>query len=228
MKANYRQIGDTYTVECWVWNGLPNDARPVTGYFFSRGKNNDSLAKGDHLGIGGSSPEASAGKLIFNNGNESKQRLVGKTQLELKSWHHIAFVRASGLVTVYLNGQTTPEIEGQAKVTYSLDEMEWFHWRTQRRYRSLGRQSRRSCALRPSLDGRRDCDSLPSGVLTDRRMQCGGVGGPAGRWAADAIVCPPRTPTLHLQAKRGSRHHHPVENSDLMPTDVKRCALGGQ
>ena len=68
----------------------------------------------------------------------------------------------------------------------------------------------------------------PEVTASSRRMQCGGFGGPAGRWAADAIICPPRTPTLHLQAKRGSRHHHPVENSDLMPTDVKRCALGGQ
>ena len=29
-------VGDTYSVEFWFWNGLPNDARAVTGYLFSR------------------------------------------------------------------------------------------------------------------------------------------------------------------------------------------------
>lgn len=34
--AELPELGDTYSLECWVWNGLPNDARAVTGYFFSR------------------------------------------------------------------------------------------------------------------------------------------------------------------------------------------------
>jgi putative membrane-bound dehydrogenase-like protein len=30
-------LGKTYSVELWFWNGLPDDARAVTGYLFSRG-----------------------------------------------------------------------------------------------------------------------------------------------------------------------------------------------
>jgi len=126
MKASCRQLGDTYTLECWVWNGLPIDARPVTGYFFSRGKDDDPLANGDHLGIGGTSHEGTAGKLILYIGNESKQLLIGKTRVKLKTWYHIVLVRAGCQVTVYLNGQSTPEIMGKAVVTYSADEEEMF------------------------------------------------------------------------------------------------------
>ena len=45
-------LADTYSVEMWIHNCLPNDARAVTGYFFSRGANGVKGAPGDHLGIG--------------------------------------------------------------------------------------------------------------------------------------------------------------------------------
>jgi hypothetical protein len=35
--------GDTYTLELWFWNGLPADARGVTGHLFSLGPNRDQL-----------------------------------------------------------------------------------------------------------------------------------------------------------------------------------------
>ena len=69
MRASCGELIDTYTLECWVWNGLPHDALPITGYFFSRGKDSAAAATGDHLGIGGTSHEGTAGKLIFSNGS---------------------------------------------------------------------------------------------------------------------------------------------------------------
>ena len=156
MRASCGELSDTYTLECWVWNGLPHDALPITGYFFSRGKDSAAAATGDHLGIGGTSQEETAGKLIFSNGNQSQQRLVGKTRLKLKTWHHIALVRANGQVTVYLDGQTTPEIMGNAEVTYSADEEEIF----------IGGRSDRFS----SLQGKVDEVSLYDRALTDEEI----------------------------------------------------------
>ncbi|MEO2048449.1 MAG: PVC-type heme-binding CxxCH protein [Pirellulales bacterium] len=123
MRASCQELGENYSVECWFWNGLPHDVRPVTGYFFSRGKEGDSSAAGDHLGIGGSHRGGkAAGKLIFFNGNKANQLLVGKTDLQLRSWNHVVLVREGSQITVYLNGHglnghETPEISGEAKFT---------------------------------------------------------------------------------------------------------------
>ncbi len=118
MKSEVQDLGDIYSVECWFWNGFPHDARAVTGYFFSRGKDGDATAAGDHLGIGGTYQAESEGKLIFFNGNRSNQLLIGKTSLQLKTWNHVVLVREGKRVAVYLNGQETPEIFGEAESTY--------------------------------------------------------------------------------------------------------------
>src|SRR5258706_3611029 len=52
----------TWSVECWIWNGLPSDTRAVAGYIVSRGPDNDKKAAGDHLGIGGT--PVLAGRLL--------------------------------------------------------------------------------------------------------------------------------------------------------------------
>lgn len=126
MKSEGQDLGDAYSVECWFWNGLPDDVRTVTGYFFSRGKDGDAAAAGDHLGIGGTYPSASEGKLIFFNGKESNQLLVGKTELKRKTWNHVVLVREGKRVAVYLNGQETPEISGEAEIPYPSSATEIF------------------------------------------------------------------------------------------------------
>ena len=112
VRAVLPQLGDTYSVELWVWNGLPHDARQVTGYFFSRGEPQASDIVGDHLGIGGAA--TAAGRLLFFNGHRDNQMLAGETTLEPKTWNHIVLVRSGRQVNVYLNGNTTPEISGEA------------------------------------------------------------------------------------------------------------------
>ncbi len=114
VQATLKDLGQNYSVELWFWNGLPNDARPVTGYFFSKGKDAEKNANGDHLGIGGTYESDSTGKLIFFNGNDKNQLLKGKSILEPKQWHHVVLVRAGTKVTVYLDGNPEPEISGQA------------------------------------------------------------------------------------------------------------------
>jgi putative membrane-bound dehydrogenase-like protein len=109
------QPGKSYTVELWFWNGFPTNARPVTGYLFSLGSDKDSEAAGDHVGIGGTLTTASEGKLFFFNGNQLNTMLAGKTELALRSWHHVVLVRDQKHVTVYLDGNGTPEISGDAE-----------------------------------------------------------------------------------------------------------------
>ncbi|MBC8873781.1 MAG: hypothetical protein H8E44_30445 [Planctomycetes bacterium] len=111
MRALILEIGKTYSVSMWFWNGMPNDARPVAGYLFSRGRDHAFAAPGDHLGIGGT--EGHTGKLIFQNGDKSKQVLGGSTVIERWTWNHVVLVRDVDRVSVYLNGNR--EIDGKAK-----------------------------------------------------------------------------------------------------------------
>ncbi len=118
--AKVPQLGDTYSVECWIWNGFPNSDRAVTGYFFSRGPDGDQKVAGDHLGIGGNYlNQGWDGKLLLFNGNARDEALVGKTVLETHTWHQVAFVRNGKHVTVYLNGNSKPEIDGELEPTFS-------------------------------------------------------------------------------------------------------------
>ena len=112
--------GDAYSVELWVWNGLPPDVRPVTGYFFSRGPDGDTAARGEHLGIGGTHGTNETGRLILFNGNERNQVLAGRTPLGLRQWHHVVLARAGRQVMVYLDGQ--PEFSGELDLTVPPDE----------------------------------------------------------------------------------------------------------
>ncbi len=113
MKAEGVPLGDKYSVEFWFWNEMPFDTRLVSGYIFSIGKQDGQTAAGDHLGIGGTlNNSLTAGKLIFFNGNKD-QMLAGYSSIPLKTWNHVALLRDGKKVTVYLNGNSTPEFSGE-------------------------------------------------------------------------------------------------------------------
>jgi hypothetical protein len=102
--ATLKPLKENYTAEFWFWNGLPNEVRPVTGYLFGRG--------GESLALGGTN--GAAGTLVFG-------ALAGQTVIEPKTWNHVALVRERSRVAVYLNGNTTPEITGEAAPDKSRD-----------------------------------------------------------------------------------------------------------
>jgi len=102
--ATLKPLKETYTAEFWFWNGLPNDARPVTGYLFGRG--------GEWLALGGTN--GTPGCVIFGT-------LVGRTVIEPKTWNHVTLVRDGSSVAVYLNGEAEPEIVGNAEPEKSRD-----------------------------------------------------------------------------------------------------------
>jgi hypothetical protein len=100
MRAPVKDLADRYTVELWFWNGLPADARPVTGYLLE--------ARGDRLAIGGT--QRAAGKLVYLQGDTV---LEGAALIPLKTWQHVALVRDGAKLAIYLNGK--PEIQGAAE-----------------------------------------------------------------------------------------------------------------
>ena len=124
LKARVEGLGEAYSVSVWFWNGLPADARPVTGYLVSRGKDGAAGAPGDHLGIGGT--HAAGGKLFFFNGDRLNRLVAGTTVLTPKSWHHVLLVRDRDRVRVYLDGAVEPELRGEVEPGCASDEPELF------------------------------------------------------------------------------------------------------
>ncbi len=119
VRGEVPNLGQHYSVELWFWNGFPNDVRPITGYFYSRGQDGDFSAAGDHWGISGTIRPGEPGRLFFFNGNVAGETVVGGTSLEPKTWHHIVLVRDGENVRAYLDGRKKPELEGRARVTTS-------------------------------------------------------------------------------------------------------------
>ena len=111
--ANVPDLGETYSVQMWFWNGLPIDARAVTGYFFSRGRDGAEGAPGEHVGIGGTYQDGTqTGRLIAYNGDIEGGQLTGRSVLEPKRWYCVTYVRQGREVAAYLDGGTTPEFRG--------------------------------------------------------------------------------------------------------------------
>ena len=112
LRATLPQITGAYSVEFWLWNGLPQSLRAITGHLFSRGADGAYGAPGEHLSIGGTNTRP--GRLVFaNGGSDVSQSLAGRTDLALRTWYHVALVRDGKRAAVYLNGNPVPEIMGE-------------------------------------------------------------------------------------------------------------------
>jgi hypothetical protein len=109
-KVNLDRHNDSYTVELWFWNGLPTNARSVTGHLFSFGSDAAVNASGDEISIAGTG--MASPHLYFASQNTATSVLAGKTEIVRKTWYHLAFVRNGRHVSVYLNGNPEPEITG--------------------------------------------------------------------------------------------------------------------
>jgi hypothetical protein len=114
LQGRIGELGDHYSVSLWLWNGMPNDGRDISGWLFSRGRDHGLASYSDHLGIGGKSGHT--GQLIFFHGDDPSTVVAGKTTIPRWEWQHVVFVRAGQAVRVYLNGQR--EIETNAETTF--------------------------------------------------------------------------------------------------------------
>ena len=119
-------LTNDYSVSLWFRNELPNEARPVTAYLFSRGVDGDAKAPGDHLGIGGTFKPELTGHLIVFNGNDRDQVIVGRSSVTPGTWNHALMVREKNRVRVYLNGDSEPDIDSDLDVTFADSKQFYF------------------------------------------------------------------------------------------------------
>ncbi len=120
LRSRIANLGDKYSISLWFWNGMPADAREVTGWMFSRGHDHGLGSDGDHLGIGGTASDP--GKLIFLHGNDGKgaKLITGRTEIQRWRWYHLLFVRDGARVQIHLNGNAQPEIEAESLADFPV------------------------------------------------------------------------------------------------------------
>jgi len=117
VRANIKQLNDNYTVNMWIWNGFPTDARDVTGYIFSRGPDG---GKGDCLGIGGKGK--CQGKLFFAAADGTI--IEGTTKIPMKTWQHVVLMRDGEKLAIFLEG--TVEISATLKTSGTNSQSQIF------------------------------------------------------------------------------------------------------
>ncbi len=126
LRARINTLADHYSVSLWFWNGMPVDAREISGWMFSRGRDHGLGPQGDHLGIGGAANHP--GKLVFLHGDDTQGAKpgatgvspvqAGHTQIPRWTWNHVVFIRDAATVRIYLNGNSKPEIETQSPADF--------------------------------------------------------------------------------------------------------------
>jgi hypothetical protein len=98
-------VPSSHTITFCFWNGLPHEARPVTGYLLSLywpGETDDTAFQ---LGLMGTGEPTRQGRLFVEFGLRSEDRVFGQTTLEVKRWYQAALVRHGGSVRVSINGR---------------------------------------------------------------------------------------------------------------------------
>jgi hypothetical protein len=121
VQAQVHKLENEYSVSLWLWNGMPNDGREVSGWFFSRGTDHGLSQWSDHLGIGGTSGHP--GQLIFFHGDDPGTVAAGKAVIPRWEWQHVVLVRSGETVKIYLNGELDLETQTAADFGAGLDKL---------------------------------------------------------------------------------------------------------
>ncbi len=119
LQVRLDNLTDHYSVSLWLWNGMPNDGRDVSGWLFSRSPDHGLGIHGDHLGIGGKSGHT--GRIVFFHGGDSKLVTAGQTEIPRWRWQHVVLVRDGATVRVYLNGRLEIETNTAGILPTKLD-----------------------------------------------------------------------------------------------------------
>lgn len=125
LRTRLADLGDRYSVSLWFWNGMPNEARKVSGWMFSRGNDHGLGPHSTHLGVGGSSTRP--GAMVFMQHSDGKSNsVVGRSKTERWTWNHAVLIRDGSKVRVHLNGDPKPEIKAESVTTAPLDLSQFF------------------------------------------------------------------------------------------------------
>jgi hypothetical protein len=107
VQATIDDLPGACTVELWFWNGLPSDARSITGVLLSLESKRAPDAPSFQLGIDGT--RLAQGSLFVGiKGPAPELFFPRKSQILPKTWHHVAVVRGPRETRVYFNGK--PEL----------------------------------------------------------------------------------------------------------------------
>ena len=121
LRARLPSPNSTYSVSLWLWNGMPNDGRDVSGWFLSRGRDNGLGQCSEHLGIGGKSGHT--GRLIFQYGPDPSTVVAGHTDIPRWTWQHVVFARDGVSVKIYLNGELEIEADTPDEFPDGFDQL---------------------------------------------------------------------------------------------------------
>ena len=106
LRTRIGNLENDYTVSMWIWNGMPDGAREIAGWLFSRDRDHALGPNGDHLGLNGN------GRLVVLRGN-GKTR-TGQAKVDRWTWAHVAFTRSGDAMKVYVNGRLDIEWKAPA------------------------------------------------------------------------------------------------------------------
>jgi Concanavalin A-like lectin/glucanases superfamily/Neutral/alkaline non-lysosomal ceramidase, N-terminal len=104
-------LGSEFSLSISFWNGMPDQAREIAGWMFSRDEDLAETGSGLHLGLDGKGD--GAGCMTLQIGQN--ERVTGKTVIERWTWHQATLIRTPDSVRIYLDGSPEPEIVAQAK-----------------------------------------------------------------------------------------------------------------
>ena len=110
LMAQLQSRGGNYSVELWFWSGLPADAN-------SRGQLLGIRREGIADNVGIKATDATSQRLVFAQGQMPKNVVTGNTLIAPRTWHHLALVRASDRVNLYLDGNVELEIKSEASIS---------------------------------------------------------------------------------------------------------------
>ena len=113
-------LQDRWTVSLWLWNGMPDDARPVLGWFLSRGPDYGLGRNGLHAGIQGTD---GAGTLIVKIGDKTYAAKNG-APIPRWTWTHVCLVRDTTTLRAYVNGRQ--QLEAPLPPSSSETAYPWF------------------------------------------------------------------------------------------------------
>jgi hypothetical protein len=114
VEAELEIPAEEYAVDLWFWNGLPEDARTITGVILSVTRDNGGNADAITLGISGKGSGDSAGRLLLSRDTSlavGPGVVLGTTKIPLRTWHRMRLERSAAGVKVYLGDRCELDVE---------------------------------------------------------------------------------------------------------------------
>jgi Neutral/alkaline non-lysosomal ceramidase, N-terminal/Concanavalin A-like lectin/glucanases superfamily len=113
MRAELPLLNGDFTLAISFWNGMPEQARDIAGWMFSRDHEYVQTSAGIHLGLGGKGEEQ--GRLLLQIGDV--RHVANHSPLKRWSWHQAVLVRNSAKVKLFLDGTPEPvmQLDGPAE-----------------------------------------------------------------------------------------------------------------